>query len=92
MLSDNLKTMLNIWKNRPPIDEDYGLFSNLALGNTLWLQILLGMNLLNKNMVKKDLIKKQLYHKSVNEYFRISKEIEYITKNAVSNKDFYLAS
>ena len=90
MLSTNLKTMLDIWKKRPPINQDYGLFSNLALGNTLWLQILLGMNLLDKSMVKKDLIKKQLYNKSVNEHFRLLKEIEYVTKNAISNTDFYL--
>ena len=89
-LSNNLKSMLDIWKHRPPKDEDYGLFSKLALGNTLWLQILLGMNLLDKNMVKRDLIKKDLYDKSINEHLRVSKEIEYVTNNAISNTNFYL--
>ncbi len=91
-LSNNLKSMLDIWKHRPPKDEDYGLFSKLALGNTLWLQILLGMNLLDKNMVKRDLIKKDLYDKSINEHLRVSKEIEYVTNNAISNTNFYLTS
>ena len=89
MLSNNLKTMLNIWKHRPPNNKDYGLFSKLALGNTLWLQILLGMNTLNKNVVKKDLISKNLLNKAKNEYIKNINIIKYIKKNAITNNQFY---
>jgi tryptophan halogenase len=90
MLSDNLKTMLDIWKDRPPTNKDYGLFSKLALGNTLWLQILLGMNLLNKNMVKKHLIYKNYFKKAENEYINNNSIIKYIKNKAIKNNTFYV--
>ena len=91
-LTDNLKHMLDIWKQRPPIGDDYNVFSSLALGNTLWLQILLGMNILDSSMIKQDLIKRGLYDKAENEYIKVSKDVEYIKRNAINNNDFYSKS
>lgn len=91
-LTDNLKHMLDLWKQRPPIGSDYNVFSNLALGNTLWLQILLGMNILDRSMIKQDLIKRGLYDKAENEYIKVTKDVEYIKTNAINNNEFYKKS
>lgn len=91
-LTDSLKYMLELWKQRPPIGEDYNVFSQLALGNTLWLQVLLGMNILDNSLVKADLIGRGLYEKAENDYIRQAKELDYITRNAINNNEFYKKS
>lgn len=56
--SENLKNRLEIWKHRMPRMNDYqgGLYNTFyQLGNTLWYQILLGMNLLNSEIAKREL-------------------------------------
>jgi tryptophan halogenase len=91
-LTDNLKHMLDLWKQRPPNGDDYNVFSNLALGNTLWLQILLGMNILDRSMIKQDLINCGLYNKAENEYIKTSKDVDYVKRNSINNNDFYKKS
>ena len=91
-LTDSLKHMLDLWKTRPPVGSDYNIFSKLALGNTLWLQILLGMNILDSSLVKQDLISKSLYERAKNDYTRQVKELNYITRNAINNNEFYKKS
>jgi tryptophan halogenase len=91
-LTDNLKHMLDLWKQRPPNGDDYNVFSNLALGNTLWLQILLGMNILDSSMIKQDLINCGLYNKAENEYIKTSKDVDYVKRNSINNNDFYKKS
>jgi hypothetical protein len=84
--------MLDLWKQRPPNGDDYNVFSNLALGNTLWLQILLGMNILDSSMIKQDLINCGLYNKAENEYIKTSKDVDYVKRNSINNNDFYKKS
>jgi len=91
-LTNSLKHMLDLWKTRPPVGSDYNIFSKLALGNTLWLQILLGMNILDSSLVKQDLISKSLYERAKNDYTRQVKELNYITRNAINNNEFYKKS
>ena len=54
--SNELKTKMNIWKNRMPRNIDYfykGIDMNV--GNSLWLQVGMGMNLFDSDIAKKEL-------------------------------------
>ena len=54
--SDELNTKMDIWKNRMPRNTDYfykGIDMNV--GNSLWLQVGMGMNLFDSDIAKKEL-------------------------------------
>ena len=58
--SDDLKSLFEIWKTRMPRVNDYNAKSDhggnfFGLGNSLWYNILMGMNLLDSEVAEKEL-------------------------------------
>tara|TARA_Y100000004_G_scaffold165101_1_gene195710 strand:- start:401 stop:820 length:420 start_codon:yes stop_codon:yes gene_type:complete len=54
--SNELQTKMNIWKNRMPRNTDYfykGIDMNV--GNSLWLQVGMGMNIFDSEIAKREL-------------------------------------
>lgn len=76
--SPRLKNMLEMWKHRMPREVDYindkgNNFYNI--GNTLYYQIAIGMNLLNPKIAKKELQDYGIYDLTKQHYQRVCKEI-----------------
>ena len=54
--SDELKTKMNIWKNRMPRNTDYFFKGiDMHIGNSLWLQVGMGMNLFDSKIAEREL-------------------------------------
>lgn len=90
--SDRLNNMLETWKHRLPRTVDYK--SKLGdsfyhLGNTLWLQILMGMKILDSDMAKKELEQFDMYKYSENRYKAITNIENYCVNKAIENNSFY---
>ena len=90
--SDRLKGMLNTWKYRLPRVVDYksklgDSFYNL--GNTLWLQILMGMKILDPQLAMKELHNLKMYEYSENKYKAITAIETYCIDQGINNNEFY---
>jgi tryptophan halogenase len=90
--SKNLKNKLEIWKNRMPRVSDYqGTLSNsfYHLGNTLWYQILIGMNLLDCKIAEKELETFNLMLFAENSHNIRLPIVKWMVENSVDNNIFY---
>jgi hypothetical protein len=84
--------LLELWKTRMPRANDYthGDFANFYnLGNTLWYQILIGMNLLDSELAKNELISWNLYNTAEHHYNERLLFNKFVINKAYSTNDFY---
>lgn len=91
--TESLKSKLDIWKYRMPRNNDYSSAdsNNLYyLGNTLWLQILAGMDLLDSKIAKEELMYFNLYNIGLKKYEAQLKENKWYIDNCIDNNKFYL--
>ena len=88
-MSDTLKTKLDIWKGRMPRYADYGRHNFYDLGNTLWYQILLGMNLLDKNIAENELKSFDLYDYAEQCYRLTLDDDKKAFNELISNNKYY---
>ena len=88
-MSDTLKTKLDIWKGRMPRYADYGRHNFYDLGNTLWYQILLGMNLLDKNIAENELKSFDLYDYAKQCYHLTLDGDKKVFNELISNNKYY---
>ena len=83
---------MSIWKYRMPRTVDYinDKGNNFySIGNTLWYQIAIGMNLFDSKVAKKELTDYGLYKATKQHYQKLSAGInEYIPKFIKTN-DYY---
>jgi hypothetical protein len=90
--SKNLKNKLEIWKNRMPRVSDYqGTLTNTFyhLGNSLWYQILIGMNLLDFKIAKKELETFNLMSFAENSHNTRLPMVKWMIEKSVDNNIFY---
>jgi tryptophan halogenase len=90
--SKNLKNKLEIWKSRMPRESDYqgSLFNTFYhLGNSLWYQILIGMNLLDSKKAQQELETFNLLKYVENSHAKKLLEVKWIVENSVDNNLFY---
>jgi tryptophan halogenase len=91
-LSKRMSGLLELWKTRMPRANDYthGDFANFYnLGNTLWYQILIGMNLLDSELAKNELISWNLYNTAEHHYNERLLFNKFVINKAYSTNDFY---
>ena len=91
-LSPRLEKLLEMWKTRTPRVTDYQINSNknfYYLGNTLWLQILMGMDLLDRNMVIKELDYFNLVNTAKQDHLIKKRTYDFLTTKACPNNFFY---
>lgn len=91
-LSPRLKQLLEIWKIRTPRVADYQINSAknfYYLGNTLWIQILMGMDLLDRNMVKNEMNYFKLVNSAKQDYLIKKHTYDFLQTKACPNNFFY---
>jgi tryptophan halogenase len=88
-MSDTLKNKLDIWKGRMPRYADYGRHNFYDLGNTLWYQILLGMNILDKDVATDELSGFGLDNYAEECYRLTLEEDSDVFRELMSNNVFY---
>jgi tryptophan halogenase len=90
--SEHLKTKLEIWSKRMPRVSDYKgrLNDNFYhLGNTLWMQILIGMDLLDSKIALDELNDFKLYDFAKSEYDKRNHFTNHALSVSLNNNDFY---
>lgn len=90
--SENLKNKLEIWKHRMPRINDYqgGLYNKFyQLGNTLWYQILIGMNLLDKKIAEKELNDFRLMQYAEDRHYKKINIAKWIIDNSIDSEKLY---
>lgn len=89
--SKELKEKLEKWKYRMPRTIDYSIKGNnfYNLGNTLWYQICMGMNILNSEVAKKELLYYNLYEKAKQDLQQITNYSNNYVKEALTTNQFY---
>jgi tryptophan halogenase len=90
--SEELKNKLAVWKTRMPRTTDYKgrLNDNFYdLGNTLWMQVLLGMKLLDPKIAKDELTQFGLNGIAKMHYDIRKMQTEKVLSVALSTNDFY---
>lgn len=91
-LSKTLKRNLDVWSVRMPRVVDYvNDKSNnfFYFGNNLWIQILMGMQLLEPKVAKQELIDYYLLEHSKQHLDFIKKEVPFKVKQCVTTNDYY---
>jgi hypothetical protein len=90
--SPRLKNMLEMWKHRMPREVDYinDKGNNFySIGNVLWYQIAIGMNLLNPKIAKQELQDYNLFDLTKSHYQKVTKTVnEYIPK-CIKTNEYY---
>jgi tryptophan halogenase len=90
--SPRLKNMLEMWKHRMPREVDYinDKGNNFySIGNVLWYQIAIGMNLLNPKIAKQELQDYNLFDLTKFHYQKVTKTVnEYIPK-CIKTNEYY---
>jgi tryptophan halogenase len=89
--SEELKEKLEKWKYRMPRTVDYSKKNNFypSIGNSLWYQICMGMNILNSKVAKKELIYYNLYEKAKCDLQKIKEYSNYHIKKLKTTNEFY---
>jgi tryptophan halogenase len=89
--SEELKEKLEKWKYRMPRTVDYSKKNNFypSIGNSLWYQICMGMNILNSEVAKKELIYYNLYEKAKIDLQKIKEYADFHIKNLKTTNEFY---
>ena len=92
--SDRLNSLMYLWKTRMPRNRDYELGAHLFfnLGNTLWVQILMGMKLLDSKIAKKELKAFGLWEWTKDLYEKRIAFETYVMDRACPNNNFYFGS
>lgn len=90
--SDELKSKLEVWKSRMPRATDYKgkLNDNFYnMGNTLWLQVLIGMKILNPKLAMDELVEFGIYELAKVHYDSRNQQTKQFLSWSISNNDFY---
>ena len=89
--SDRLNSLMKLWKTRMPRDKDYEANTHLFynLGNTLWVQILMGMKLLDSEIAKEELKAFGLWEWIEDVYKKRTAFELYVLDRACDNNNFY---
>lgn len=90
--SKNLKSKLKLWKKRMPRTVDYkgGLNDNFYhLGNTLWMQILIGMDLLDSEVALDELKDFKIYENADKDYNLRKQFTNHMLTISLKNNDFF---
>jgi hypothetical protein len=90
--SPRLNFLLDMWKTRMPREVDYKNIFNgnfHYLGNTLWYQILIGMNLLDSEVAKRELSSFNLHDIAQKQYHLRNQFNQYLLNHAYDNDYFY---
>ena len=90
--SPRLKNLLEMWKYRMPREVDYindkgNNFYNI--GNTLWYQIAIGMNLLNPKIAKQELQDYGVYDLTKKMYEQVSYHVNEYVPNCTKTNQYY---
>lgn len=90
--SPRLKKLLEMWKYRMPREVDYindkgNNFYNI--GNTLWYQIAIGMNLLNPKIAKQELQDYGVYDLTKKMYEKVSYHVNEYVPNCTKTNQYY---
>ena len=83
---------MNIWKHRMPRAVDYiGNKGNnyCDIGNVLWYQIAIGMNILDPKLARQELQDYNLYNISKQDYKNVSEAVNNYVPNCVKTNDYY---
>ena len=82
-----------VWKTRMPRLIDYkcgiGADNFYNLGNTLWYQILIGMDILDSELAMRELEGFDLMNKAKIDFENRKKFIEHLLSISTTNNDFY---
>jgi tryptophan halogenase len=88
--SEELNEKLEKWKYRMPRTIDYSKKNNFFdLGNSLWYQICMGMNILNSDVAKKELMYYNLYERAKQDLQKISDYSDNYIENTISTNEYY---
>jgi tryptophan halogenase len=89
--SKELNEKLEKWKYRMPRTIDYSIKGNnfFNLGNSLWYQICMGMNILNSEVAKKELFYYNIYERAKQDLQQISNYSNNYVKEALTTNQFY---
>jgi hypothetical protein len=90
--SEELKSKLAVWKTRMPRTTDYKgrLNDNFYdLGNTLWMQVMIGMKMLDPKIALQELKDFHLYDIAEQHYKFRTEQTKLILSKSLSTKDFY---
>lgn len=88
--SDELKKKMYIWQNKMPRQIDYphkGVW--YGIGNSLWLQVGMGMNLFDSGIAKKELNYYGLYDKAKTDYDLIKERATAVVSNLQTTNEVY---
>ena len=90
--STRLTKQMSMWKYRMPRTVDFinDIGNNFYnIGNTLWYQIAIGMNLLNADMAKKELKEYGLYEATKKQHKIVDKAVTNALPNCITTNDYY---
>jgi tryptophan halogenase len=88
--SEELNEKLEKWKYRMPRTIDYSKKNNFFdLGNSLWYQICMGMNILDSDVAKKELMYYNLYERAKQDLQKISDYSDNYIENTISTNEYY---
>ena len=90
--SEELKSKLAVWKTRMPRTTDYKgrLNENFYdLGNTLWMQVMIGMKMLDPEIALQELKDFHLYDIAEQHYKFRTEQTKLILSKSLSTNDFY---
>jgi len=89
--SEELNEKLEKWKYRMPRTIDYSTKGNnfFNLGNSLWYQICMGMNILNSEVAKKELMYYNLYEIAKKDLQKISNYSNNYIKTSSTTNNYY---
>lgn len=90
--SQALRDKLSIWKDRMPRVSDYvynAKHNFYSLGNSLWYQILIGMDLLDSQVAKNELIEYNLYEHAKKDYEYRSSFTQWFINNCKDTNSVY---
>jgi hypothetical protein len=91
-MSEKLQRNFELWKTRMPRLYDYsdGTMQNfLALGNSLWYQVGLGMDLFDSDLAKQELEYYRLTNLAESDLEQAKKFSDYCIARSLSTKDYY---
>jgi len=90
--SERLTKLMKMWKYRMPRDVDYidDLHNNFySIGNVLWYQIAIGMNLLDSKMAKDELKNYGLFDVTEKHYKKICELVDTKAPRCIKTNEYY---
>ena len=88
--TEQLTRKMNIWKKRMPRQLDYHHKGRTYdIGNALWLQVGLGMEIFDSEIAKKELNYYRIYNKAKEDLKGIERFATYMCDNAMETNKYY---